>query len=155
MHRRSICLARAAALALIATTAATALAVRPEIERDSYTARFHDDFILDACGIDTWTTVTERWTLKTYPDGSQTFQASRTFVSDDPRIPVEKGAGTGFFGADGSQTVVGKPIQLFKPDGGVLLLDAGRVEFDPDGNVSTVRGPHPSLNVDLADYYCP
>ena len=147
MNRRSLTLASAAAVALVVLTSGTALGVRPEVERDAYTDRFYDEFILDLCGIDTWTTVTERWTLKTYPDGSQTFQVSRTFVPDDPRIAVEKGAGTGFFGADGSFTVVGKPIQLFKPDGGILLMDAGRAVFDPDGNLITDRGHH--------GYYCP
>jgi hypothetical protein len=55
----------------------------------------------------------------------------------------------------GSFVGVGKPIQLIGPDGGVRLLDAGWVEFDPDGNASDVRGPHPSLDADLRDYYCP
>jgi hypothetical protein len=35
------------------------------------------------------------------------------------------------------------------------VLDAGWISFDPDGEVSTVRGPHPSVDADLADYYCP
>jgi hypothetical protein len=108
------------------------------------------------CGIDTFTTVTERWVLTTWADGSQTFRATRTFVPEDPRIPVEKGAGIAFFAPDGSATVVGKPIQLFRTDAhGVWLLDAGRVMFDADGNLVDVRGPHPSLDVDLAEYYCP
>ena len=51
-------------MALSLLPAAT-LAAKPERETDSYTDRFHGDFILDMCGIDTWTTVTERWTLKT------------------------------------------------------------------------------------------
>ena len=94
MHRRlpAITLALAVAISLLP---AASLAAKPERETDSYTDRFHDDFIFDMCGIDTWTTVTERWTLKTWPDGSQTFHTRRTFVPDDPRIPIEKGAGTG------------------------------------------------------------
>jgi hypothetical protein len=67
--------------------------------------------------------------------------------------PVERGAATTFVTADGTRTVVGKPIQLFGPDGGVLLLDAGLVTF---GEELLVRGPHPSLEVDnLAPFYCP
>lgn len=116
---------------------------------------YDDEFILDLCGITTKTTVTERWSLETYPDGSQVFHDVRTYQPADPRIPVEKGAATGFYAADGSWRVVGKPIQLFAPDGGVLLLDAGWISFDASGDVSTVRGPHPSKEVDLTDYYCP
>lgn len=145
------------ALALaVALVPGTALAAAPERESDAYTDRFHDDFIADLCGIDTYTTVTERWVLTTWANGSQTLQVTRTFVPEDPRIPLEKGAGIAFFSPDGSVSVVGKPIQLFRTDGhGVWLLDAGRVMFDPDGNLVDVRGPHPSLDVDLAEYYCP
>jgi hypothetical protein len=64
-------------------------------------------------------------------------------------------AATAFYAADGSWRVVGKPIQLIAADGGTMLLDAGWISFDADGDVSTVRGPHPSQGVDLADYYCP
>lgn len=139
----------------VGLSAAPAAAERPEVVRDSYVDRFRDGFIMDLCGIRTRTTVTERWSLKTYPDGSQTFHVVRTFVPDDPRIPVEKGAGTSFFEADGSKTVVGSPIRLFAPDGGMMLLDAGRSIFDSDGNLVAVNGPHPSLNADLAEFYCP
>ena len=90
-----------------------------------------------------------------YADGSEVVHVVRTFVSEDPRLPVEKGAGTTFIAPDGTRRVVGKPIHLIGPDGGVRLLDAGWVEFDPDGNISDVRGPHSSLDVDLRDYYCP
>jgi hypothetical protein len=67
-------------------------------------------------------------------------------------LPIEKGAATTLFSPDGSRTVVGKPVQLIGPDGGVRLLDAGWVQFGDD---VTVRGPHPFLDADLADYYCP
>ncbi len=130
-------------------------ATGPVVTRGGVVDTFDDDFILDLCGITTQTTVTERWTLKQYPDGSETFHDVRTFVSVDPRIPVEKGAATSFWTPDGSRRVVGKPIQLIGPDGGVQLLDAGWVAFDRAGDVSDVRGPHPSLDVDLAEYYCP
>ena len=152
MHRFATFGVLAAALVLL--PAAPAAAEPPEIERDSYVDRFEDDFILDLCGIRTWTTVTERWSLKTYADGSQAFQIVRTFVPDDPRIPVEKGAGTSFFAPDGSKTTVGTPIHLFRPTG-TNLLDAGRVLFDADGNVTSVNGPHPALDTNLAQYYCP
>lgn len=131
----------------------TVLAAGPTVERGSTHETFFDEFILDLCGIETMTTVIERWTLKTFPDGSQQFQASRTFIPDDVRVPIEKGAGMGFFTSDGVQTVVGKPLQLISQQhGGVIVLDAGRVTF---GDEIDVRGPHPSLDMDLAELYCP
>jgi hypothetical protein len=141
--------------ALPVAAAAPATAERPDVVRGSVHDTFDDELYLDLCGITTRTTVTERWSLTTYPDGSQVFHDVRTFRSVDPRLPVEKGAATAFYAADGSWRVVGKPIQLIGPDGGTRLLDAGWISFDADGAVSTTRGPHPSIDVDLADYYCP
>lgn len=147
----------AVSLALaVASTAAGATAVlgaRPQTERSGRVVEtFPDDFILDLCGIDTLTTVTEHWTMTTYADGSQRLTTSRTFVSDDPRLPIEQGAGMSYWDASGVQTVHGSPIRLRRPGEGIILLDAGRAVFaDPP----VIRGPHPSLGMDLADAYCP
>jgi hypothetical protein len=127
-------------------------AAGPTIERGRFRERFFDDFILELCGIETYTTLTQVFSVKTFPDGSEQVHVVRTFVSDDPRLPIERGAGTTFVAPDGTRTVIGKPIQLIGPDGGVRLLDAGLVEF---GDELVVRGPHPSLDADLAEYYCP
>jgi hypothetical protein len=152
MNPRAFFLSVTAALVLGAASAGAVQASAPVRSGDSYTETFFDDFIFELCGIETYTTLTERWTLKEFADGSAILQVTRTFVPDDPRIPIEKGSGASFFAPDGTQTVVGKPIQLFGADGGVTLLDAGWVEF---GDALTVRGPHPSLDADLALYYCP
>ena len=115
---------------------------------------FAHDFLFDLCGIRTQTTLTQRWSVKTSANGSESVHVVRTFVPADRRLPVEKAAGVTFVAPDGSRRVVGKPIQLIGPRG-VRLLDAGWVAFDADGSVSTVRGPHPSLDANLADFYCP
>jgi hypothetical protein len=156
MTRRSILIALAVAVLATMLPAGLALGGGPAIIRDSYTVTIHDDFIEELCGIDTVTTVTERWSLKEFADGSAILHVNRTFVPDDPRFPVEKGAGTSFIAADGSRTVVGKPTQLFEPGGGIRLLDAGRALFDASGNLVAVRGRSESLAAaDLAVYYCP
>ena len=145
----------ATAISLTATTATAASAAPPAHERESFVQTFDDDFIFDLCGIRTQTTLTQRWSSTVYADGSEVVHVVRTFVSEDPRLPVEKAAGTTFIAPDGSRRVVGKPIQLIGPNGGVRLLDAGQVVFDPAGHPSDVRGPHPSLGADLRAYYCP
>ncbi len=132
--------------------AAPATAGGPTIHHERFKERFADDFILDLCGIETFTTLTQRSTVKIFPDGSEHIHVVRTFVSDDPRLPIERAAGTTFIAPDGTRRVVGKPLQLIGPDGGVRILDAGLVEF---GEEVIVRGPHPSLGADLAPYYCP
>jgi hypothetical protein len=87
-----------------------------------------------------------------FPDGSQQVHVTRTDVSEDPRLPLEKGAGTTFIDANGARTVIDTPIHLIGPDGGTRLIDAGVVTF----GTSSMSGVHPSLFVpDLAPYYCP
>lgn len=155
MTRRSGTLSLALGFVLAIASAGGVHASAPVRDGDSYTVTFYDDFIFELCGIDTFTTLTERWTFKEFSDGSTILHVNRTFVPDDPRIPVEKGAGSSLTAPDGTRTVVGKPTQLFDPDGGIRLLDAGLAVLDPFGNVLVLHGHSESLGVDLAPYYCP
>lgn len=149
----SLAIASAIGLTTVSGTAASAA---PSVtERGSFVETSDDEFIFELCGIRTRTTWTQHWSSTVYADGSEVVHVVRSFVSDDPRLPVERGAGTTFIAPDGTRRVVGKPIHLIGPDGGVRLLDAGWVEFDPDGNLSDVRGPHSSLDADLREHYCP
>src|SRR3954447_2460178 len=144
----------ALAIGIVAVTApeAGASGGKPTQEQGRVVETFVDDFLHDLCGIDTTTTMTQHFHVTTFPDGSQLVHETRTFVSADPRVPIEKGAGTSHWTADGIQTVTGTPIHLIS-DHGTVLLDAGRVTF---GDELDVRGPHPSLFVpSLAPYYCP
>lgn len=154
---RQLATVGAAILSLAVVGGGVASAAAPVIrEGDAYTDRFFDDFIFDLCGIATWTTLTERWTYKEYADGSFVFHNVRTFVPDDVRIPIEKGAGTSFGAADGSRVVIGRPTQLSYRDGrGTLVLDAGRGVLDANGDLVEVNGKANSWLVDPADVYCP
>ena len=157
MNRHIVGLSIASALVLGVAGATPTQAAGPARISDAYTETFFDDFIFELCGVETYTTVTERWTLKVYPDGLEVFHSVRTFVPDDPRIPIEKGAATSFNEPDGSRRVVGKPIQLFYPDGGVKTLDAGQAAFDEHGALVDVRGRHDFIveSTSEADLYCP
>jgi hypothetical protein len=115
-----------------------------------------DDFFLDLCGISTSTAVKEVDILETWPDGSQTFHVERSFVPSDPRLPIERGAGTAYFAPDGSLTAItGKPIQLIDRHGGVRALDAGLTLL---GGPTAVHHGHLDVGIDnpnLAALYCP
>ena len=141
------------AIAILAVGAGGALAAKPVSEHSGQMREtFFDDFIYEVCRIATMTTVTERWTLTTYADGSQRFTNSRKFVPADPRIPIEYGSGMSTWDPNGVQTVHGSPIRLQRRGEGIILLDAGFVILSED---PTVHGPHPSLDLDLAALYCP
>jgi hypothetical protein len=129
----------------------------PLVEHSAYTdVLAPDDFFIDLCGITTTTTVKEVDILKTWPDGSQTFHVERSFVPSDPRLPIERGAGTAYFAPDGSMTkITGKPIQLIDRHGGVRALDAGLTVL---GGPTAVHHGHLDVGIDnpnLASLYCP
>ena len=142
-----------AALGVVATApAATAAGGKPTVEREVVNETFFDDFILDICGVATNTTLTQRTTTKTFPDGSQTVHVNAEFVPDDPRIASERNAFTDRIAPDGTLTTGGLAIRLYRKGEGTVIRDAGWVRFLEDGLV--VRGPHPFLETDPADVYC-
>jgi hypothetical protein len=127
---------------------------KPTIERDVIEETFFDDFILDVCGVETFTTQTEVNIIKTFPDGSQTVHRRVQFVPDDPNIASERWARTDFFAPDGTERIVGLAIRLYRHGEGTIIRDAGWVQVLEDGLV--IRGPHPFLeNQDEAEQlYC-
>jgi hypothetical protein len=149
-------LASAIVLPKVAEAAAHGSGVGPVIERQHYVDYLTpDDFFIDLCGIVTNTTVNELDILKTWPDGSQSFHVERSFIPEDPRLPIERGAATSYFAPDGAMLAIkGKPIQLIGPHGGVRALDAGLTLL---GDPTVVHG-HNDVgigNEDLAPFYGP
>jgi hypothetical protein len=143
-----------AALIALATapTATAGTGGKPVVERDVVEETFFDDFILDICGVETNTTLRQRTTTKTWPDGSQTVHVNAEFVPDDPSIASERNAFTDVVAPDGTLTTKGLAIRLYRKGEGTIIRDAGWVRFLEDGLV--VRGPHPFLETDPADVYC-
>jgi hypothetical protein len=165
VRRFSLVFCLFAASAIVAPTIADAAhgtGGAPVIERHHVIDRrlTPDDYFIDLCGIVTNTTVKEVDDLKTWPDGSQTFHTERSFIPDDPRLPIERGAGTGYFAPDGTQlAVIGKPIQLIaQRGGGVTALDAGlTILGDPlvhHGHLSVGPGHEDDFEY-LRQFYCP
>jgi hypothetical protein len=64
----------------VPVTHAAAAGGKPVIERGSSVDTFADAFILDLCGIETTTTLTQHFVVQTFPDGSQQVPVTRTFV---------------------------------------------------------------------------
>ena len=126
-------------------------------ESQAYTVRFFDDAIWELCGIETWTTLKERWTFTEFADGSAHFQNVRTFIPDDVRLPIERGAGSSHIAPDGTRTVTGSPFRVYdRHGGGILVIAAGDVRLDADGNPLRIRGQLPDMSDEaLAGYYCP
>jgi hypothetical protein len=146
----------AAAMAvLVATAAAPAMAGgggKPTVEHEVIHQTFFDDYAFGLCGVETETTQTQRTIIKTFPDGSQTVHRIAEWVPDDPSIASERWARTDRIAPDGTLTIVGLAIRVFRHGEGTIIRDAGWVRVLEDGLV--VRGPHPFLDTDPADVYC-
>jgi hypothetical protein len=54
------------------------------------------------------------------------------------------------YDAQGGQRLTGLPVHIALSGGGVVIRDAGNLQFDAEGNVVFVRGPHPLLGGDTA-----
>lgn len=157
MIARSLRLAAASAACLAVVSAGSVAAAAPVRFGDAYTETFEDEFIFDLCGIVTMTTITERWTFQAFPDGREVLHVTRTFVPADIRVPIEKGAGTGTTYPDGTRKVVGSPLRLYdQQGGGISVIAAGLVVFDPFGDPSRTRGHAIDLSDEaMVSYYCP
>jgi hypothetical protein len=53
---------------------------------------------------------------------------------------------------EGTESDVGLRFRVVFPGLGIVLLDAGKVVFDADGNVAFAAGPHQIVNEDFAEF---
>lgn len=145
----------------------------------------HDDFLSDVCGIDVYVEGSGRDTVNVYADGSVVVHFGSTFVLHSPdtgetlyRTEAAKfqGTETEVFDPEAEtltiswdDTFTGLPVKWSKRGEGVLLRDAGWVNFqgtvvlDVSGpepveisfeETTTVRGPHPELETDVLALIC-
>jgi hypothetical protein len=151
--RYKLAAAVAALLAAVAATPAMATGGKPTVDVEVIEETFFDDFAFDLCGVETTTTHTERTVTKTFPDGSRTIHKNAEWIPDDPRVASERWARTDRIAPDGTLTIVGLAIRLYRQGEGTIIRDAGWLRLLEDG--LTVRGPHPYiLDTDPADVYC-
>ena len=144
----------AAIVALAGFAASPAMAAGPTVEREVTQETFFDEFALEVCGVETNTTKTERLVIKRFPDGSETVHVVVEYVPDDPSIATERYARTETHGVDGSITIKGLGVRLYRKGEGTIILAAGWVRFDGNGDLVDGRGPHDFLGTDPADVYC-
>jgi hypothetical protein len=53
---------------------------------------------------------------------------------------------------DGTESWVGQPLEVSLPHGGKVILDAGKIVYNPDGSIAVEHGPHPFADGDVAAY---
>lgn len=151
--RYTLTAAIAALLATVAAAPALAAGGKPTIEVEVVEETFFDDFALDLCGVATNTTHIQRTTIKRFPDGSDIVHINAEWIPDDPRVASERWARTEMIAPDGTLTIVGLAIRLYRQGEGTIIRDAGWLRLAEEG--LTVRGPHPYLlETDPADVYC-
>jgi hypothetical protein len=153
--RKLIIISLAAALAVLAPTAA--LATPPDTGRIPHEDHFIDEGASAACGFPVQVDVS----------GVQTFQVLYDAAGNPIRLQIH-GNLEGTFSAngitlrqiergqifidlvEGTETKVGLVFRVFLPDGGTVIADVGRLVFDAEGNLVFEAGPHPALHGDFA-----
>lgn len=155
-RRRGGQLAAVAVLALGVSAGQAAAADHggaPTVTHETFTDTFFDDLVFDACGVSTMTTTSGRITTTSYPDGTVVQHVNVTFVPEDPSIASERDVAHYVFAPDGTVTITGAPIRLYRQGEGTIVRDAGWLKALEDEIL--VHGPHPFFLTDGADrFYC-
>jgi hypothetical protein len=145
----------AAIAVLIAIASAPAMAAgggKPIVKHEVIHETFFDEYLFEICGVESDTTQTQRTTTKTFADGSQTIHHVAEWVPHDPSLASERWGRTDRIAPDGTHTIVGLAVRVYRQGEGTIIRDAGWIRFFEDGLV--VRGPHPFFVTDPADVYC-
>jgi hypothetical protein len=66
-------------------------------------------------------------------------------ISANGRTVYEHDHYNNFFYPDGTSIAVGNETHVLGEHGEIVLLDAGRIVFDADGNPTFIAGPHPQF----------
>jgi hypothetical protein len=125
--------------------------IRGRILRDHFhdSDTFIDPFLTEECGDgDVTVSFNDRGTAKTFFTATEprafTFQISGTTTFQMDGGPIVKVTYHETFHDyfDGTASEVGVPIKV-AVDGNLLVLDAGKLIFGPDGELTFEAGPHP------------
>lgn len=150
----------AAAVGMLATVAVVpaASASTPSVDHFTSQDSFYASTLSAECGFDIWRDSSATWTIISFQDGSVQVHGEGVDVfSANGRSVTERDAFTYFFSADGSYTITGADYHAYQPGAGLVVIDAGKVGFDPDGNIVLLDGPHPIVldGYDRAPTFCP
>ena len=122
-------------------------------ERFRVAETFPDEFLLEECGFPVTTSVDDKVIVKTFYSGSAEARAltvhvtgSVTFTNTTTGTSVTfKYARMSVDQFHGTVTFVGLPIKV-SVGGGTVILDAGKIVFNPEtGEVTFEGGPHPTF----------
>jgi hypothetical protein len=153
--RRLILIGMAAALAVLAPTAA--LATPPDTIRIPHEDTFIDEGASAACGFPVQVDVSGVQTIQFLYDAAGNLirvqihgNIEGTFSANGITLrEVERGQ-TFIDRVEGTETSVGLIFRVFLPHGGTIIADVGRLVFDAEGDVIFEAGPHPALHGDFA-----
>ena len=156
---------------LAVTLAGITLWVQPAIANTKVTnvVHVHDTFVdSETCGFDITVHASGSFKSSDYYDNSGViYKTIITVGAGGPFTIRETAKGTTLtmqnqsyqvmitYNADGSIntfTLDGPVMRFTVPGGGVVLLDAGKVTFDGEGNIVFEAGPHQQFHGDVAGF---
>lgn len=144
--RTLISLLIAAGLALaVATSATAAKPAVTDIVRPLHSEGI-EPFVSDVCGFDVELFNEGRIRIIEFADGTALSHHHETYTfAANGKSLMDNDNFTLFFGADDSLSLRGTNFNVQVPGAGNVLLEAGNVVFDRDGNIVKMAGIHDAL----------
>ena len=153
MRRQARALVAAGVLALATTSAAAA--DTPSIERFDYHQVFVAPGLSAACGFSILRDQTGQGVDAVYGDGSERLDIQEVDVwTANGKSITERDAFSVYIAVDGSVTVSGANYHAIQPGTGLVVIDAGRVAWNADGDIVVLDGPHPVVLDGRAATFC-
>jgi hypothetical protein len=153
--RRLILIGTAAAIAVLAPTAA--LATPPDTIRIPHEDTFIDEGASAACGFPVLADISGVQTIQFLYDAAGNLirlqihgNTDGTFSANGITLRLIERGQIFIDLIEGTDTEVGLILRVFLPDGGTVIADVGRLVFDAEGNLTFEAGPHPALHGDFA-----
>ena len=137
--------------------AGSVAASRAEVGTFTIDERFVDEGVSAACGFEVIVDLSGRGEYQILSDAQGNATAARVHevidgtMSGNGTVLQEIDRHTMFFDlVDGTSRDIGIVFQVRSLDGGIAIMDVGRLVASADGNLAFEAGPHPALDGNLS-----
>jgi hypothetical protein len=141
-------------LATLAVAPAAA-ASTPSIDRIDYHQVYVAPGLSAACGFQITRDQSDQGVDAVYSDGSERQDIQEVDIwSANGKSITEHDAFSVFIAVDGTVTLSGANYHAIQPGTGLIVIDGGRLAWDPNGDLIVLDGPHPVVLDGRAPTFC-
>lgn len=143
MIRRCIAVAGASVMVALALAPAAAAAT-PSIDHFTFERVFIAPGLSATCGFPIVRDQSGQVIDTVYSDGSERIDETEVDIwTANGKSITERDAFSIYIALDGTVTLVGANYHAIQPGTGLIVIDAGRVAWNADGDIVVLDGPHP------------